>query len=171
MKSMPSDMHCSAAHRLLLGGALLALLAAWSAQYGFGLQPCHLCLWQRYPYMAIIVIAALALTWFRRHPAPKWLLVLSCLLLLGEAGLAAYHAGVEAGWVKGPSSCTGASMAGSSLEALKAAILEKPLVMCDQPSFALLGLTMAGWNALYALTLLLGVVYLIRMHSAPHQKT
>ena len=39
----------------LLGGAYVS-------QYGFGLYPCEMCWWQRYPHIAAIVLAVLALT-------------------------------------------------------------------------------------------------------------
>ena len=37
----------------LLGGAYIA-------QYGFGLAPCEMCWWQRYPHFAALGIGALA---------------------------------------------------------------------------------------------------------------
>ena len=37
----------------LLGGALVA-------QYGFGLPPCEMCWWQRYPHIAALVLAVAA---------------------------------------------------------------------------------------------------------------
>ena len=43
-----------AAPLLLYGGALVS-------QYGFGLSPCEMCYWQRWPHQAAIVLALLAL--------------------------------------------------------------------------------------------------------------
>ena len=37
-----------------------------------------------------------------------------------------------------------------SIEEMREAILGSAAVRCDQPAFVLLGLSMAGWNALYA---------------------
>ena len=39
---------------LLYGGALVS-------QYGFGLHPCEMCYWQRWPHQTAIVLALLAL--------------------------------------------------------------------------------------------------------------
>ncbi len=39
---------------LLYGGALVS-------QFGFGLHPCEMCYWQRWPHQAAIILALLAL--------------------------------------------------------------------------------------------------------------
>jgi len=56
-----------------------------------------------------------------------------------------YHTGVERDWWEGPTSCTGSGLTGDLLS------LDGPqLVMCDQVSWAMLGLSMASWNALFS---------------------
>ena len=71
----------------LVGGALLF-------QYVGGLQPCELCLYQRWPYYAAIVLSLAALAAGRR-PATLGLLVACALLFLAGAGVAFYHVGIE----------------------------------------------------------------------------
>lgn len=125
--------------------SFLVLGVALTAQYGFGLHPCKLCIWQRVPYLAVGVLAGLG-AW----RGWRFVLPLCALLLLGEAGLAAYHAGVEAGWIAGAGSCTQAVDASLTLEQMRAQIAGAPLVPCDQPMARFLGLSMAAWNALTA---------------------
>jgi len=65
------------------------------------------------------------------------------------AGLGGYHAGVEWGFWAGPTACAGgAGVGGQSAEALLAQIMAAPVVRCDEVAWSLLGLSMAGWNAL-----------------------
>ncbi len=127
-----------------------ALGGAYIAQYYFGLHPCHLCLLQRYPYMAVVVLAALGTQLPVR--AQRWIILLCTVLFLLDAGIAAYHAGVEWHLFPGPDSCTTQGGA-DSLEALRKQISGAPLVACDQPQAELFGLTFAAWNALYAASL------------------
>ena len=42
------------------GAAAAALAAALISQYGFDLQPCVLCIWQRWPYLAAILLGLAA---------------------------------------------------------------------------------------------------------------
>lgn len=138
---------------LLLAAASAAVLgAALLSQYGFGLAPCHLCILQRYPYAGVIALALIGA--FIARPAHKCFVVLMCaLLLLAGAGIATYHAGVEWRFFPGPSDCTSDLSSAQSIEQLKAQIMGTALVQCDQPAFVLLGLSMAGWNALVSLAL------------------
>ena len=55
---------------LALGVPALLLAGAYVSQYGFGLYPCELCWWQRYPHFAAV---ALALISFVAHPRPVWI--------------------------------------------------------------------------------------------------
>ncbi len=45
-----------------LGGiSVAALVAALISQYGFGMQPCELCLYQRIPFAVVILLSVLGL--------------------------------------------------------------------------------------------------------------
>ena len=127
----------TAGHAGLLGGAFLFQLA--------GYAPCAMCLWQRWPHAAAIVLGAAALAGL----APRALALLGATAAAAAAGLGLYHAGVEQRWWPGPSSCSGGggdlgAMSGADLLSLDIA---DTVVMCDAIVWQL-GLTMAGWNAL-----------------------
>src|SRR4029077_13516268 len=84
---------------LVLLGSLAALAIAFASQYLGGLQPCQLCIWQRWGYAATI---ALAMATFalpsRQRPYGA---ALAALGLLATAGLALFHAGGEYHWSQG----------------------------------------------------------------------
>ena len=139
--------------RILLAGlgSLALLLGALGFQYLGELAPCPMCIWQRWPHVAAVVIAALAMTvaWRMRRP----LAALGAMVMVGNAGLGLWHAGVEQQWWEGPSTCTGAGPADVSTDDLLKQIMEAPLVLCDQIVWDLFGITMAGWNAIFSLGL------------------
>jgi disulfide bond formation protein DsbB len=133
-----------------------ALSGAWYFQYVVGLQPCPLCLQQRIPYYLFIPLAMLvALGAHRdwRKPLISGGLVLIVLLLLGSAGLAIYHAGVEWKWWLGPQDCAGAGFTSSGAGNLLQQMQTARVVRCDEAPWRWLGLSLAGWNALISLAL------------------
>jgi len=129
--------------------AALTLGIAFLSQYGFGLAPCELCLWQRWPYVAAIIFALAALVMPKLRPA---LLALAGLSVLVSGGIAVFHVGVEEKWWQGLPGCSAAPTP-NSIEALRAQLLTAPVVRCDEAAFRFLGLSMAGWNVLWSIVL------------------
>lgn len=138
---------------ILIGASAMALAGALVSQYVFGLHPCPLCIYQRYPYALLIVVGAL-------YTYTQWrgLLWLAIVALLVEIAIALYHTGIEYRWWEGFSSCAASGSNITSIEALRAQIMATPAVRCDEPAFVLL-LSMAGWNVVYASTMLACLVY------------
>lgn len=143
-------------------GSALALAGALASQYGLGLAPCQLCLWQRWPHLAAVLIGALALA-----PAvtarPRLMRALAlggALAAAGTGAIGVYHTGVERGWWQGPNSCSGGAggLGGLSPEALlDPSVAVATVVPCGEVAAEALGLSMASWNA--ALSFLLMVVW------------
>ena len=137
---------------LVIAAATIA--GAWYFQLVLGLQPCPLCLEQRYAYYLAIPIAALTALAAGQN-APRWLLIAGLLVLalaaLANAVLAGYHAGVEWKFWAGPTDCTGPignlGSAGSLLDQLD----KVKVVMCDEVQWKFLGLSLAGYNVLISL--------------------
>lgn len=116
----------------LLGGAYLA-------QYGFGLYPCEMCWWQRYPHFAALGFAGFA---FVLKPAQVWT-ALAGLAVLTSGLIGGFHAGVEYGWWEGITACTGPA---SGIDVLD--IRAAPLIRCDVAPWTLFGISLAGFNFL-----------------------
>lgn len=131
---------------LLAACGSFALLAAAFLFQSLGWAPCKMCLWQRWPHAAAIVIGVAALV----LPG-RLLTLLGAAAAATTAGIAVYHSGVERKWWEGPSSCTGSGDALGGLtggELLPGGSDVPALVMCDAFEPFLFGLTMANWNAL-----------------------
>lgn len=133
---------------LVLLASVIVLGAALVSQYGFGLEPCVLCIWQRWPYVAAIALGAAGAA-LRNSPLLPWTLAAGGAALLIGSGIAVYHVGVEQHWWAGTAACTGGPTA-TTLEDLRAQLMGRPPVRCDEPAFVFLGLSMAGWNVLTA---------------------
>ena len=137
---------------LLLFASIAALGAALIAQFGFEMEPCHLCTLQRLPHAFAILVALAALLEARDGRQRGVLLAILALIAASGAGLAFFHVGVEQHWWE--SACAEAeklsSNAGGLLARLKAG---KPAAACDSVPFELFGLSLAGLNLLLSLAL------------------
>ncbi|WP_407148676.1 disulfide bond formation protein B [Bradyrhizobium sp. ORS 86] len=134
--------------------ALATLAGAWFFQLVLEIVPCPLCLEQRYAYyLAVPLGAVIAVAAAREAPRPVLLagLALLGLAALANAGLGAYHAGVEWGFWQGPTDCTGPMVdfgkAGSLLDQLD----KVKVVRCDEVQWRFLGISLAGYNVLISL--------------------
>jgi disulfide bond formation protein DsbB len=139
---------------LILLASALVVGAALLFQYVGGLAPCELCLYQRWPYYAVIALSALALV-AGNGAATRWTLALAGLIFAASTALAIYHAGVEYHWFPGPTACTGGSSGAQTIEQLRAQLLGRQPVNCDEPAWKLFGISLAGLNVLASLALTL----------------
>ena len=140
---LPAPMGQLALARLLALIVPLGLLGgAMGSQYIGGLHPCEMCYWQRWPHGVAILLAGAAFVLPRRA---RMLTALAALAIAISGAIGVFHAGVELGWWEGLTQCTaGGAM---SLEDL----MNVPLVRCDEVQWSLLGISMAGWNAIISL--------------------
>ena len=132
--------------------ATAVILTALGYQYIGGLEPCDLCFLERYAYYISIPVLFLSLVATSGgHPA--WAAVgfaLVSLAFLANAGLGAYHAGAEWGFWPGPTTCSGGLAKLDSPADLLRGLTTVHVVRCDQASWWFLGVSMAGWNALFS---------------------
>lgn len=128
---------------LIVPSALM--LGALGSQYVGGLHPCEMCYWQRWPHDVAIVLALFAFG-TRVNKASHVLVALAALAIMVSGGIGVFHAGVEYGWWPGITTCS-TTAAGVSLED----IMRAPVVRCDVPQWTLLGISLAGYNAIISL--------------------
>jgi len=150
------------AQRLALAVPALLLAGAYLSQYGFDLYPCEMCWWQRYPHFAAVSFALLS---FLVAPKRLWIvLAAGALLTSGLIGL--FHAGVEYGWWEGVTSCAAIPQTGEGQSALDA-IMNAPVVRCDEAPWTLLGISLAGFNFLISSATSLLIFNLLRKDGRP----
>ena len=141
----------------IFAAAIGMILGALFFEHVLGYQPCELCYVQRKPWYALIPVG-LALVMFAAKGNTGLLragLALALVLLLISAGLGAWHAGIEWKWWPGPTSC---SSSGTDFS-LALPDLSKRVVLCDEAPVRILGLSLAGWNAVISFALALLALY------------
>ncbi len=153
----------SRAHALAFAVPAALMLGALGSQYIGGLHPCEMCYWQRWPHDAAIVAALFAFG-TRSIPAKRWLIALAALGIFISGAIGVFHAGVEYGWWEGITQCTAAPGAGGG--DVLADIMNAPLVRCDQPQWEVLGISLAGFNALISIGAALAIWGLLRQKDA-----
>jgi disulfide bond formation protein DsbB len=134
--------------------AAATVAGAWFFQLVLGIVPCPLCLEQRYAYYLAIPLGLL-IALAARSGAPKPLLLAGLAILvlasLANAGLGTYHAGVEWGFWKGPTDCSGPVVNLGSATDLLSRLDTVKVVRCDEVQWRFLGLSLAGYNLLISL--------------------
>jgi len=135
--------------------ATLTIAGAWFFELVLDIRPCPLCLEQRYAYYLAIPLAVLIALGASKGVSRRLLglgLVILALALLANAGLGAYHAGVEWGFWQGPTDCSGPITdlgGGSLLDGLN----KVKVIRCDEVQWRFLGLSLAGYNVLISLAM------------------
>lgn len=141
-------------------GSVGLLGGAFAFQYIGGLAPCALCITQRWPHAAAVVIGVIILL-LARGTFARLLIPAGAIAAAVSGAYGFYHTGVERGWFAGPDTCTGGSVAGVSTDDLLEQIMAAPLVKCDEVAWQMLGLSMASWNAVASFALV--VVWLMAL--------
>ncbi len=135
----------------LLSGALLC--GAWFFQYVLGYPPCQMCYWQRHAHKAVLILAILALVLAATgRKYPKAFAILIGLAFIASFALAFWHVGVEYKWWEGPKTCSGAIDEIKPIDPSKIwdDIDDVKLPACSDAPWHFLGLSMAGWNAVFS---------------------
>ncbi|SVD53667.1 uncharacterized protein METZ01_LOCUS406521 [marine metagenome] len=138
------------ASAIILGSALIA-------QYVFDMKPCELCIYQRIPYVSVLLFGGIALAigeWNKRAVG----YLLSVIFFISST-LALYHAGVEYKWWHGVTACAGYHPLPESLAELKLNLSKVIPIACDEISWTLLGVSITVYNGIASIVLSLLCVY------------
>ena len=127
--------------------SILALITAYLIQYILGHEPCNLCLVERIPYLAAIILISLI---FILNKFEKIISLIVGLFFIFGAIVSFYHFGIEQGFFNESLVCNlGSSKATTAQELLKQ--LEKETVSCKDVTFRVLGLSLATFNTIISI--------------------
>jgi disulfide bond formation protein DsbB len=125
----------------------LTIIGAWVFQW-YGYAPCPLCLKQRWAYYAAILLSLiLVLVAPRDRRLARYGLLLLALIMAASGIFGVYHSGIEWKWWPGPGTCEGTLSGGLPQ------LGSEPIVGCDEAAIRILGLSLAGWNAVISFCL------------------
>ena len=133
---------------------VLIMLYVFFSEHVLGHQPCPLCWYQRYVWLAIIGVAVIAS--FGKMPV---MTLSTILLLLAGTALATHHSGIEVGWWKGFGTCnvSDTDLVTDTIDGLREMLYSTNIVRCDAVTWSFFGLSMANYNALVSFAAAIGL--------------
>lgn len=136
--------------------AVATIVTVWAMQHA-GYVPCELCLLERDPFYASLPIGAATFFLVRAGRMRLAAIGFALLTLAFAAGvvLGLYHTGVEWKMWAGPEGCTGPLTAPGKVDDFLKSLSAVKVVRCDAPALLVFGLSLASWNVLVSVVLLL----------------
>ena len=128
---------------IILLFSIFAIFAAYFIQYVLKHEPCNLCLLERMPYLASIIIISFCLL-FKKFE--KISLIFLSLVFFSATLVAIYHFGIEQGFIKESLVC---DLNNGSNNLSKEALLnqlKKMPVSCKEVTVIIFGLSLAAFN-------------------------
>ena len=135
---------------IILIFSIFVLIAAYFIQYILGHEPCNLCLIERIPYLASIILISLL---FFLNKLEKIISLIVALFFIFGAIISFYHFGIEQGFFSESLVCDlgNSNKATSTQDLLKQ--LEKKTISCKDVTFRVLGLSLATFNTIISIIL------------------
>ena len=141
-------------NKLLLNGILafsiLSLSIAYFIQYVLGHKPCNLCIIERIPYIAAIILISLI---FILNKYQKIISSLILIFFIFGAVVSFYHFGIEQGFFSESLVCDLGNSQPLNKEDLLNQLKKTEIVSCKDVTFRFLGLSLATINTVISLIL------------------
>ena len=133
----------------------LLLTSAYTLEYFLNLAPCDLCMKQRYIHFGILSDSIITYIFFKTFKLNFILIFILPILWLLSFLTSFYHHGIEKKLWLGFSSCESNIRFGK--ETLSEILKTNP-VNCGIPQFEILSLSLAGWNAIFSLSVFIIII-------------
>ena len=141
-------------NKLILNGILafsiLSLSTAYFIQYVLGHKPCNLCIIERIPYIAAIILISLI---FILNRYQKIISSLILVFFIFGAVVSFYHFGIEQGFFSESLVCDLGNSRALNKEELLNQLKKTEIVSCKEVTFRFLGLSLATINTVISLIL------------------
>ena len=141
-------------NKLILNGILafsiLSLSIAYFIQYVLGHKPCNLCIIERIPYIAAIILISLI---FILNRYQKIISSLILIFFIFGAVVSFYHFGIEQGFFSESLVCDLGNSQPLNKEELLNQLKKTEIVSCKDVTFRFLGLSLATINTVISLIL------------------
>ena len=141
-------------NKFILNGILifsiLSLLIAYFIQYILDHKPCNLCLIERIPYIASVVLISLI---FIINRFEKIISIVLLFFFIFGAVVSFYHFGIEQGFFSESLICDLGNDANLSKELLLKQLETSSIVSCKDVTFRVLGFSLATINTIISIIL------------------
>ena len=141
-------------NKLLLNGILvfsiLSLSIAYFIQYVLGHKPCNLCIIERIPYIAAIILISLI---FILNRYQKIISSIILIFFIFGAVVSIYHFGIEQGFFSESLICELSNNNPLNKEELLNQLKKAEIVSCKDVTFRFFGLSLATINTIISLIL------------------
>ena len=141
-------------NKILLNGILvfsiLSLSIAYFIQYALGHKPCNLCIIERIPYIATVILISLV---FILNRYQKIISSLILIFFIFGAVVSFYHYGIEQGFFSESLICELTNNNPLNKEELLNQLKKAEIVSCKDVTFRFLGLSLATINAIISIAL------------------
>ena len=143
--------------------SLIVLIIVFILEYIFKLIPCDMCLVERYPYYALILLSIIAMYLVRIEKAKlrKIIDYVSISTILFGFIYTLRHVGVERGIIKLSTECSGALINTSDKSALLEELNQAGLVRCDEATYLFNFISIAESNLILMTFLLFINIYFL----------
>ena len=150
-------------NKFILNGVLifsiLSLSIAYFIQYVLGHKPCNLCLIERIPYIAAVILISLIFTICRFE---KIILIIISLFFIFGAVVSFYHFGIEQSFFSESLVCDLRNNANLSKEQLIKQLENSSILSCKDVTFRVLGFSLATINTIISIILSVIMIKLIK---------
>ena len=134
----------------ILAFSILSLSIAYFIQYVLGHKPCNLCIIERVPYIAAIILISLV---FILNKYQKIISSLILIFFIFGAVVSFYHFGIEQGFFSESLVCDLGNSRSFNKEDLLNQLKKTEIVSCKDVTFRFLGLSLATINTVISLIL------------------
>ncbi|HJK86993.1 MAG TPA: disulfide bond formation protein B [Candidatus Megaira endosymbiont of Nemacystus decipiens] len=142
-------------HILALAFSIISLSFAYYVEYILSLTPCPLCVYQRFPYLILLSLSIIGLS------SDNNLYSYYACTFIASILMASYHAGIERKLWEMSSFCK--PLISNDLifsnNDFQNILYSSQIALCDKPSLLVLNLSMAEWNLIFNVFLLISLLY------------
>ena len=130
----------------------LILLIVYYLEFFLDVEPCKLCIYQRFPYFIAILLATSSLI-IKNQKFKKLTFLFYILIFSTSLVISLHHFGIEKNIWNALTGCEANIRSLSNNNDLKEYLLNKNYVSCSDVSFKFLGISLAGYNIIISFVL------------------
>ena len=144
---------------LLIIISFCILISTLLIEHVFDFPPCKLCIYQRIPYILIIILG-ITLVFLRKK---KEFLFSFIVLQIVNFVIASFHSLVERGVVEYEMNCTSTGADIQTIEELRFFLEKVPITKCNEILFSIMGLSLANFNLIVSILLIIWTCGILKL--------